>query len=150
MDKWQSNQCDISDWGAVGQCTNSVWSTTTCGSSDNPVATTTTDTTHRTHPGDSTHSTYPGTRKISMAELISDIKYSSTVFPDTDLGVHWHETKYGSVLYDRGYQVGRVRTAFGGGYWVEPYWGKANCIQESLDTEEEAKAYLVALYRLLQ
>ena len=85
-----------------------------------------------------------------MKQLISDIQYSSTVFPDTDLGMHWHERKYGSVLYDRSYEVGRVKPAFGGGYWVEPYWGKADCIKEALDTEEEAKAYLVALYRLMQ
>lgn len=85
-----------------------------------------------------------------MNRLISDIKFAKETFPDSALGMHWVERKYGSVLYDDSYQVGRIKPAFGGGYWVEPYWGKADCIQESLDTEEEAKAYLVALYRMLQ
>lgn len=85
-----------------------------------------------------------------MNQLISDIKYAREVFPDSALGLHWHEKRNYSVLIDDAYQVGRIRPAFGGGYWVEPYWGKADCIQESLDTEEEAKAYLVALYRMLR
>ena len=84
-----------------------------------------------------------------MQQLISDIKFSSTVFPDTDLGVHWQEKKEQWILWDRSYRIGRVRPAFGGGYWCEPYWGKADVL-DSFDTEEEAKAFLVAIYRLMQ
>ena len=69
-------------------------------------------------------------------------------FPDTNLGVHWNVRKYGEELWDEGTLVGVVKPAFGGGYWVEPYWHSENAIKETLDTEEEAKAYLLTIYRM--
>ena len=69
-------------------------------------------------------------------------------FPDTTLGVHWNVRKYGEELWDEGTLVGVVKPAFCGGYWVEPYWHSDNAIKDALDTEEEAKAYLLTIYRM--
>lgn len=78
--------------------------------------------------------------------LHSAIQFAKETFPDTALGVHWQDKHRDSILWDDSYQVGRIRPAFGGGYWVEPYWRKGD--NYSIDTEEEAKAYLVTLYRM--
>ena len=69
-------------------------------------------------------------------------------FPDTNLGVHWNVRKNGEELWDEGTLVGVIKPAFGGGYWVEPYWHSDNAIKDALDTEEEAKAYLLTIYRM--
>jgi hypothetical protein len=147
MDKRKPNKPDIHHRRAVGQCEKPVRSATPSVSIDNPWFSV--GDTNPTDPAHSTDSTYTTVGKISMHKLVSEIKFSSTVFPDTDLGVHWQEKKEQWILWDRSYQIGRVRPAFGGGYWCEPYWGKAD-VPDSFETEEEAKAFLVAIYRLMQ
>ena len=67
-------------------------------------------------------------------------------FPDQSLGIHWYPRKYGGELWDEGHAVGSIKPAFGGGWWISPYWREDNT--DAFDTEEEAKAYLVTIYRL--
>lgn len=64
----------------------------------------------------------------------------STPFTDRPLGLHW----YGRDLYDDEYRVGRIDVAFA--QWHAcPYWNEED---KEFDTEEEARAWLVAMYKM--
>lgn len=68
----------------------------------------------------------------------------SNPFTDVELPVHWDNNK----LYDDMYMVGTVtRTlAHDRSCWTaEPYWDEA---MQFFDKEEEAKAWLVAMYKM--
>jgi len=64
----------------------------------------------------------------------------STPFTDIPLNVHWH----GATLYDNDYAVGNIGTGFGR-YEAFPYWNEE---PQYFDTQEEAKAWLVAMYKM--
>lgn len=70
----------------------------------------------------------------------------STPFADTKLGVHWHNRD----LYDDDYKVGYV-TVFpaeqvGTAKWqAHPFWNEP---PQWFLTQEEAKAWLVAMYKM--
>ena len=64
----------------------------------------------------------------------------STPFKDEPLNVHW----YNKDLYDNEHRVGSVYTNFG--QWIAcPYWNESD---QEFKTEEEAKAWLVAMYKM--
>lgn len=73
----------------------------------------------------------------------------SNPFPDTPMGIHWYDKKHSTYLYDKDYQVGRVYP-FLDKVMAEKYWGSLAEENEvvAFDSMEEAKAYLVATYRL--
>lgn len=67
-----------------------------------------------------------------------------TPFTDVPTGVHWYEKE----LFDDQYKVGRVTRTLAGehlGWVADPYWDEA---MQFFATEEEAKAWLVAMYRM--
>lgn len=64
----------------------------------------------------------------------------STPFTDISLDLHW----YSDTLYDEDYAVGKVGRGFG--VWEAiPYWNEE---EQIFETEEEARAWLVAMYRM--
>lgn len=64
----------------------------------------------------------------------------STPFKDEALDVHW----YNKDLYDDEYKVGTVNATFG--KWrAQPYWNEE---EQEFNSEEEAKAWLVAMYKM--
>jgi hypothetical protein len=71
------------------------------------------------------------------------------MFTDIKLGLHWHPAVWGdNVLWDDDYRIGRVYTTFDHKRWVaEPFWVKASEGISYFDSEEEAKSYLVAIYK---
>lgn len=65
----------------------------------------------------------------------------STPFTDIPLNVHWHND---GDLFDNDYAVGHVRQSFGA--WLAmPFWNEQ---EQYFDTQEEAKAWLVAMYKM--
>ena len=67
-------------------------------------------------------------------------------FTDVPLSTHWVETDFSATLWDDQYQVGRVYKGLGS--WVaEPYWDKIGTGTTVHETEEEAKAFLLATYK---
>ena len=71
---------------------------------------------------------------------------NSTPFTDIPLNVHWHN----SDLYDEDYKVGYVtvfpREQVGGANWqAHPFWNEE---PHWFATQEEAKAWLVAMYKM--
>lgn len=60
--------------------------------------------------------------------------------------LRWENYVNTHVLYDKDYKVGQVKQVFGGGYLVGPFWNNDALIFDG--EEEEAKAYLIAIYRL--
>jgi hypothetical protein len=67
-----------------------------------------------------------------------------TTFDDVELPVHWEN----NILYDDMYVVGRVTRTLAGeelGYMADPYWNEE---MHFFDTEEEARAWLVAMYKM--
>lgn len=67
-------------------------------------------------------------------------------FPNQNLHVHWQDKEQTSFLWDDDVKVGSVVPIFGSGWKVVPYWG--NLPQDLFDTREEAKSYLLTIYRL--
>jgi len=68
----------------------------------------------------------------------------STPFTDMELPIHWDDNK----LYDDMYMVGTVtRTLMHDQlcFCADPYWNEE---MRFFDTEEEAKAWLLAMYRI--
>lgn len=68
----------------------------------------------------------------------------SNPFPDTALDIHW----YHDQLYDDKYAVGRVARTLAGEYlgWLaDPFWHED---QQFFNTQDEAKAWLVAVYQM--
>lgn len=68
----------------------------------------------------------------------------STPFTDMELPVHWDNNK----LYDDMYMVGTVTRTLAGdqhGWTADPYWNED---MQFFDTQEEAKAWLVAMYKM--
>lgn len=64
----------------------------------------------------------------------------STPFKDEPMGVHW----YDKHLYDDDYKVGAISHNFR--QWVaHPYWNESD---QEFKTEEEARAWLVAMYKM--
>jgi len=64
----------------------------------------------------------------------------STPFTDIPLNVHWH----GLELFDEDYRVGRVDQIWS--RWAAcPYWNEQ---EQQFDTQEEAKAWLLAMYKM--
>lgn len=64
----------------------------------------------------------------------------STPFTDIPLNVHWH----GKDLYDDEYKVASVFQTLG--RWEAiPHWDEQ---EQEFETEEEAKAWLVAMYKM--
>jgi hypothetical protein len=67
-----------------------------------------------------------------------------TTFDDGELPVHWEDNN----LYDDMYIVGRVTRTLAGeelGFMADPYWNED---MHFFNTEEEAKAWLVAMYKM--
>lgn len=67
-----------------------------------------------------------------------------TTFTDIELDVHW----YHQQLYDDQYAVGRVTRTLAGehlGWIADPFWHED---QQLFNTEDEAKAWLVAVYQM--
>lgn len=68
----------------------------------------------------------------------------STPFTDMPLGVYWEDCE----LYDETFVVGRVARTLAGaaeGWMADPYWNEQ---MHFFDTQEEAKAWLVAMYKM--
>ena len=64
----------------------------------------------------------------------------STPFPDQPLNVHWHNKD----LYDDDYKVGSIYNRWS--KWEAiPFWNEE---EQEFDTEEEARAWLVAMYKM--
>ena len=69
-----------------------------------------------------------------------------TTFTDVPMHTHWTETDFSNILWDEQYQMGRVYQLLG--QWAaEPYWEHAQSGTTYHETEEEAKAYLLAIYK---
>lgn len=68
----------------------------------------------------------------------------STPFKDDPVGVHWMKEGAVEVLWDDNYRVAYVAKAFDT-YRAEPYWAEET---HFFKTQEEAKAWLVTMYRL--
>lgn len=67
-----------------------------------------------------------------------------TTFTDMPLGVYWEDFE----LYDETFVVGRVARTLAGaseGWMADPYWNEQ---MHFFDTQEEAKAWLVAMYKM--
>jgi len=67
-----------------------------------------------------------------------------TPFTDVEMPVHWDHNE----LYDDIYRVGRIIRTLAGedlGFMSEPYWNED---AQFFNTEEEAKAWLVAMYKM--
>jgi hypothetical protein len=67
-----------------------------------------------------------------------------TTFTDMELPVHWEDHQ----LYDDMYVVGQVTRTLAGtelGWMADPYWNED---MHFFDTEEEAKAWLLTMYRM--
>ncbi len=67
-----------------------------------------------------------------------------TTFTDMLIGVHWYEKE----LFDERERVGRVTRTLAGehlGWVADPYWDEP---MQFFDNEDEAKAWLVAMYRM--
>lgn len=65
-------------------------------------------------------------------------------FSDMPTGVHW----YMNELYDDNYKVGRATRTLAGdqlGWVADPYWKEE---MQFFATEEEAKAWLLAMYKM--
>lgn len=68
----------------------------------------------------------------------------STPFSDMAMPVHWDENQ----LYDDMYVVGRVTRTLAGdkhGWMADPYWNEE---MRFFTAEEEAKAWLLAMYKM--
>lgn len=68
----------------------------------------------------------------------------STPFSDMAMPVHWDEGE----LYDDMYKVGRVARTLAGDqqrWMADPYWNEE---MQFFNTEEEAKAWLLAMYKM--
>jgi hypothetical protein len=68
----------------------------------------------------------------------------SNPFQDMAMPVHWDDGE----LFDDMYKVGRVVRTLAGdqlGWMADPYWNED---QHFFDTEEEAKAWLTAMYKM--
>lgn len=75
---------------------------------------------------------------------IKDLLGTLNPFEDSSLGVHWDR----DLLCDEGYKVGHVLKIPAGdelNWRAEPYW---NLEPHFFDTREEAKAWLVAMYKM--
>jgi hypothetical protein len=67
-----------------------------------------------------------------------------TTFTDMKLPVHWEDNQ----LYDDMYVVGQVTRTLAGdqlGWMADPYWNEE---MHFFNTEEEAKAWLITMYRM--
>ena len=78
--------------------------------------------------------------------VLRQILGTKSPFKDQKLGVHW----YNSDLYDEDYKVGYVtvfpREQVGGANWqAHAFWNEA---PQWFATQEEAKAWLLTMYRL--
>lgn len=65
-------------------------------------------------------------------------------FLDSSLGIHWHNNE----LYDGNYKVGRATRTLAGdqlGWVADPYWNEDS---QFFATEEEARAWLLSMYRM--
>ena len=65
-------------------------------------------------------------------------------FIDSSLGIHW----YNNELYDDNYKVGRATRTLAGehlGWVADPYWNEE---MHFFATEEEAKAWLLTMYKM--
>lgn len=67
-------------------------------------------------------------------------------FTNVPLNTHWTDTDFSAILWDDTYQVGRVYKSLGN-WAAEPYWERLNTNVTYHETEEEAKAYLLAVYK---
>lgn len=68
----------------------------------------------------------------------------STPFTDMELDIHW----YHDQLYDDKYAVGRVTQTLAGehlGWLADPFWSED---PQFFDSQDEAKAWLVAVYQM--